>query len=68
MLGIKIKKARERAGMTRSELARKSGISRVTIWALESGKQQTTTTHTLSCIADALGISLEILFSPDRSE
>ena len=65
ILKIKIKDVRDQKGMSQTELARKSGISRVTIWALETGKQQDTTTSTLTSIADALGVSIDEIFSSD---
>ena len=49
--------------MSQTILAKKSGISRATIWALETGKQKSTTTDTLVNIADALGVSVDSLFS-----
>lgn len=53
--------------MSQAELARQSGISRVTIWALETGKQQVTTTDTLQSIAKTLNIRIEDIFAPDRT-
>ena len=62
-----IKEVREQIGMSQSELARKSGISRATIWALESGKQLDTTASTLISIADALGVTADAIFTDDHS-
>lgn len=66
-LGYRIKEAREAAGISQTELALKSGVSRATIWALESNNEHVTTTKTLIKIGKALGVSLESLFSPNRS-
>lgn len=62
-LGYRIKEAREAAGMTQTALAQKSGVSRATIWALETGDKHVTTTKTLCKIAKALGVTLEDLFA-----
>lgn len=53
---------RERAGMTRGELARKSGVDRATIWSLEAGKRTLTTTKKLLRLADTLGTTVDDLF------
>ena len=37
-MGIQIKERREELGMTQEELSRKSGVSRQTISAIETGK------------------------------
>jgi transcriptional regulator with XRE-family HTH domain len=51
-------------GMSQSELAEKTGITRATIWRLETGAEETTTTKTLLKIAEALGVSVGELFLP----
>ena len=61
-MGYKIKEFRESLGMTKEELAEKSGVSRVTIWALESNPNYTTTTKTLMKIANALNTTVDNLF------
>lgn len=61
-MGYKIKEAREAAKMTQEELAEKSGISRGTIVALESGTEKNTTSKTLVAIAKALGVTVEQIF------
>ncbi|MBE6982884.1 MAG: helix-turn-helix transcriptional regulator [Ruminococcaceae bacterium] len=48
--------------MTQEELAEKSGVSRGTISALESGVERTTTTKTLLKIASALDLTVDQLF------
>lgn len=50
----KIREMRLAAGMTQTELAQKSGISRQTINGLENGTVTVTTTETLIKIASAL--------------
>lgn len=61
----KIKALRMKCKMTQEELAVKSGVSRTTIWALESGKQEVTTTATLKKIATALNTSVSEIFFDD---
>ena len=58
----KLKLYRRKIGLTQEELAKKSGISRTTISALENGKQETTTNTTIIALAGALGISAGDLF------
>ena len=58
----RIKEARLEQGLTQEELAEKSGISRVTISGLESGKLVVTTTDTLIKIASALGRTVSEIF------
>lgn len=67
ILKIRVKEVREEVGMSQTDLSKKSGISRATIWALETGKQLDTTVTTLTSIADALGVGVDALFAPDHS-
>ena len=62
-MGYKIKEIREAANMTQEELSEVSGVSRGTISALENGTERTTTTKTLLKIANALGTSVDRIFS-----
>lgn len=61
-MGYRIKEFRESLGMTQEELARKSGVSRGTISAMENGASKETTTRTLVKIARALGKSVDNIF------
>lgn len=61
-LGYRIKEVREELKMTQEELAKKSGVSRGTISALESGSVRTTTTKTLEKLADALNTTVDKIF------
>lgn len=63
-MGYRIREIREMRGMSQSELAEKTGITRATIWRLETGEEETTTTKTLLKIAEALGVSVGELFLP----
>lgn len=47
--------------MSAAELARKSGVSRTTIWALESGRAKNVCLETLRKIAAALDTTVEKL-------
>lgn len=61
-MGYKVKEVRESLNMTQEELAKKSGVSRGTIAALENETTTATTTKTLSKIAQALGVSVSQIF------
>lgn len=63
-MGYRIKELREALHMTQEELSSKSNVSRGTISALENGTERTTTTKTLSRIANALGTTVDRLFYP----
>ena len=59
----KIREIRESKGLSQTELAEKSGVTRATIWKLENGSEEVTTTKTLFKIADALQVDANELFS-----
>lgn len=61
-MGYKIKEEREAQGLTQEELAAKSGVSRVTISLIESGKSTNVMISTLAKIATALGKSVDDIF------
>lgn len=61
-MGFKIKELREKAGLSQTELSKKSGVSQNLIARLESGSLTNTTTDTLFKIANALGVRVEQLF------
>lgn len=61
-MGYKIREIRESLEMTQEELSSKSGVSRGTIVALESGTERTTTTKTLLKLAFALNTTVDQLF------
>jgi transcriptional regulator with XRE-family HTH domain len=48
--------------MSQEELAEKAKVSRTTISQLENDETKTTTTGTLTKIANALGVRMESLF------
>ncbi len=66
--GERLKMFRELAGLTQGELARKAGINRPTISAVESGKQVNVNVFTARSLARALEISLDMLVGDSESE
>lgn len=58
----RIKQFRNEKNISQEELAKLSGVSRAIISGLESGSITTTTTSTLSKIANALGKKVSDLF------
>ena len=61
-MGYKIKEAREEKRLTQEELAEKSGVSRPTIVALESGKAEDVKISTLQKLAAAMDMTVQELF------
>lgn len=59
----KIKKLRERKGLSQEKLARLADVSNNTIVNIESGKQTNPTIETVSKIAKALDVSIEELLA-----
>ena len=64
-MGYRIKEAREKAGLSQSDLAEKAGVSRSIINGLETGRASVTTTTTLAKIAKAIGVSVDDIFFAD---
>lgn len=61
-MGYKIREVREERGMTQEQLAQTSGVSRMTISALENGTTRATTTKTLLKLAKALNVGVDSIF------
>ena len=61
----RLREIRESKGMTQEELAEKSGVTRTTIWKLETGDDEVSTTKTLLSLAKALDCSVGDFFSDD---
>ena len=57
--GETMRRWREKRGLTQPELARISGISQVTISALEIGRNSGGNLDTIELLADALGLSID---------
>lgn len=64
-MGYRIREIRESKGISQTELSERSGISRATIWKLETDDKAVTMTSTLIKIASALGVSLDEIFLAD---
>jgi len=56
--GVKIKRFREEREMTQEQLAKKSGVARVTIAQLEVGIRKNPMIQTRKKLAKALGVSI----------
>lgn len=65
-LPARLRRFREQCGMSRSELAERTGLSRPTIWAWESGKTQPRLGN-LQTLANALGIAETDLIGPNQA-
>lgn len=61
-----LKKVRIAAGLTQSQLAEKSGISRVTIANIERGSQTFIKSSTVIKLADALKVNPQVLLCPEE--
>ena len=67
-LGRRIKLLRERAGLSQHELAARSGVSRTTIASIETGIRPSLLVDNAVKLADALGVSLDLLVRGDILE
>lgn len=65
-MGNKIREYRKKKKMTQTELAKKSGVSRVTISQLENGLERNTSSSTLLALAKALDSTVDQIFFSDR--
>ena len=63
---FRIKEIRESKGMTQTALSEKAGITRATIWKLETGEEEVTTSRTLTKIAEALEVPVTDLFLSNK--
>lgn len=64
-MGYRIKEVREEKHLTQEEISRKSGVSRATICALESGETVIAKTDTLLKLAKALDKPIGQIFLDD---
>lgn len=64
-MGYRIKQVRESKGISRKKLASKAGVSRTTIWTLETNPKAQTSTKTLVNIAKALDCTVGEIFFDD---
>jgi transcriptional regulator with XRE-family HTH domain len=63
LLGDRIRKARERYGMSATELARRIGVSRQLLYMIESNKTPDPGALKVKAIAEVLGVSTDYLLS-----
>ena len=61
-MGYRVKEVREAMRLTQEELANKSGVSRTTIVAIESGEAKNVMASTLLKLADAMGVTVSDIF------
>lgn len=61
-MGEKVKELREAKGWTQEQLAEKSGLSRVTISMIETGKPKEILSGTIKALAKALEVPVDVLF------
>lgn len=61
-VGFRIRERREELKMTQEELAKKSGVSRQTISAIETGKYENVLVGTLAAIASAMDTTVDKIF------
>jgi len=64
MIGERIKLARESAGITQKELARRVGACNVTIWQYEKNRTLPNSSM-LIALSKALKVKIEYFFRPD---
>lgn len=61
-MGYKLKEIREQKGITQEQLAKDSGVSRVTISAIENKDDYQVKTGTLLALAKALDTTIDKIF------
>ncbi len=61
IIGINVRVARIKKGMTQVELAEKAGVALSTVSFVENGKHSATRAVTIGKLAKALGVSAESL-------
>lgn len=66
-LKYRLRELRKAKGMTQEELSDKSGVTRTTIWKLETGEEEVSTTKTLLSLAKALECSVGDFFYDDNA-
>lgn len=60
-IGVEVRSLRARRGMSQEELAKRAGISRVSVSEIENGKRDPGSS-TVAKLADALGVPAGALF------
>lgn len=64
MVNNNLSEIRKAKGLTQKELAKKSGVSRVTIANIERGAVTNLKISTMLSLANALGVTVEEIFLP----
>ena len=64
-MGYRIREVREKKGLSQTELSQRSGITRQTIWKLETEDGAITTTDTLLKLAKAMDTTVGEIFFAD---
>jgi transcriptional regulator with XRE-family HTH domain len=67
-LGDRIRKARERYGMSQAELARRIGVSKNTMNLIESSKTPDPAASKVRAIADVLRVSADYLLGREEED
>ena len=67
-MGYKLRATREAMRLTQDELAKKSGVSRQTIVAIETDESYNPTFNTLVKLAMALDTTVDQIFFADRAQ
>jgi len=62
---LRIKEWREKRRLSQRDLAKRAGLSPMTVYRLETG-QHHPQTDTLELLAKALGVSIRLLFAKER--
>lgn len=66
-MGYRIRELRMKKNLSQEELAKISGVSRVTLSGIESGRIVNTTSSTLGKLAKALDTTIEKLFYAENA-
>ena len=65
VLGRRLKRFREEAGLSQKRLSELSGVPRATIGSVEAGVQDNVSLPSAIRLADALGITIDVLVRGD---
>ena len=66
-MGNQLREVRRKMLMTQEDLARKSGVSRPTIIAIEKGEDRNVLSQTMVAIAEALGKTVGDIFFQEKT-
>jgi transcriptional regulator with XRE-family HTH domain len=57
---------RDKHGMTQAQLAKKAGVSRMTVWRIEHGQAESVTFGVVNRLAKALGEDADVLVTFEK--